>query len=267
MDVLAPLVTSLHNDGRVRVWSLVITILGDAVHHRGGRIPTLRLQHLLERIAVEPGALRTALSRLARDGWVTRDRSGRHSFYRLSARGQAELQTALPLVYAPPRTAPPQSWTLASGPTPPQNAISVGPDLWLIPDAITPPTSQHLWVTGTLHNLPDQAARRAVTPDHQRALQSLFSDLDAQHPDHLSPLDAMVARTLLIHRWRRLILRFGDVPPQLFPKSLPPFDPRNRVAALYARLLPASERWLDTPLAGHPALPAADPRLAQRFRP
>ena len=77
MDVLEPLITSLHAEGRLRVWSLVVTVFGDAVQHRGGRIATLRLQHLLERVGVEAGALRTALSRLTSDGWVVRDREGR----------------------------------------------------------------------------------------------------------------------------------------------------------------------------------------------
>ena len=67
MDPIEPLINAFHAGGRPRVWSLVVTIFGDAVLHRGGCIATLRLQELLERVGIEAGALRTALSRLARD--------------------------------------------------------------------------------------------------------------------------------------------------------------------------------------------------------
>ncbi|NBR89524.1 MAG: phenylacetic acid degradation protein, partial [Rhodobacteraceae bacterium] len=43
MDPLAPLIDALHAEGRLRVWSLVITVFGDSVQHRGGRISTARL--------------------------------------------------------------------------------------------------------------------------------------------------------------------------------------------------------------------------------
>ena len=75
-DPLSPLIDQLHKDGRLRVWSLVITIFGDAIQPRGGRVSTARLQEILERMRIEPGALRTALSRLAKEGWVIREREG-----------------------------------------------------------------------------------------------------------------------------------------------------------------------------------------------
>lgn len=38
MDPLAPLITAVHTEGRLRVWSLVITVFGDLVQHRGGAV-------------------------------------------------------------------------------------------------------------------------------------------------------------------------------------------------------------------------------------
>ena len=63
MDPLVPLINTLRAEGRLRVWSLVITAFGDLVQHRGGAVSSARLNVLLGRIGVEPGALRTALSR------------------------------------------------------------------------------------------------------------------------------------------------------------------------------------------------------------
>ena len=50
MDPLSPLVEALHSEGRLRVWSLVITVFGDLVQHRGGQISTARLGQLLGRV-------------------------------------------------------------------------------------------------------------------------------------------------------------------------------------------------------------------------
>ena len=112
MDPLKPLIDALHSEGRLRVWSLVITVFGDLVQHRGGEVSTARLGVLMNRIGVEPGALRTALSRLSRDGWVTRERAGRTSLYRLSDRGLDRFAPATSMIYAPPRREPVAEWSV-----------------------------------------------------------------------------------------------------------------------------------------------------------
>ncbi len=151
MDPLAPLIQNFHAEGRPRVWSLVITIFGDAVQHRGGRISGVRLQTLLERIGIESGAMRTALSRLAHDGWITRERQGRNSCYQLSPKGIAEFAPATQRIYGAPHTAKITRWTLASGGNPPVNGIRAGVDLWLVPNGTA---AGHLCVTGELGPLP-----------------------------------------------------------------------------------------------------------------
>lgn len=63
--IVDSLIERLHARGRPRVWSLVITVFGDAIVPRGGRVALATLQEVMERLRVEPGALRTAMSRLA----------------------------------------------------------------------------------------------------------------------------------------------------------------------------------------------------------
>ena len=104
MDPLAPLISALHSEGRLRAWSLLITVFGDMVQHRGGEIGTLRLGQLLGRVGVEGGTVRTALSRLTRDGWE-RERAGRSSRYRLSAQGIDHFAPATTRIYAAPGAA------------------------------------------------------------------------------------------------------------------------------------------------------------------
>lgn len=266
MDDLAPLTDTLHRHERPRVWSLVITIFGDAAQHRGGQMPLGRLQALTERIGIEPGALRTALSRLARDGWVTRARNGRSSVYRLSTGRGREVHEAARLIYAPPAAGPIGRWTLAHGVAAPAGGIEVGASLWLLPHGASAPLPDHLCVTGTLDTFPRLAARRALTAEHEAALLALIDDTRSlSNSRDLSPLDAMAARILLIHGWRRIVLRWPELPAQLLPAGFSSHEPRAVVAQTYRELLPASESWLDSPWRNLGPMPAAQAPLWQRF--
>jgi len=263
MDALEPLITALHNEGRLRVWSLVVTMFGDAVQMRGGRIATLRLQHLLERVGVEAGALRTALSRLSHDGWVERDREGRNSFYRLSNSGQAEITRAAVSIYAAPRSGKVEQWVMAMGKAAPAKGIPVAPNLWLVPADCAAEMPDHICITGVLTSFPRTAAERVLTPDHRSALRALQADVNALKGLSLTPLDAMAARMLLIHRWRRIVLRYPDVPDELMPADAGMPNPRKLVAKAYSALVPASEKWLGE---GGKATPPDCHGFANRFQ-
>ncbi|MHA6264801.1 hypothetical protein ACXYMO_16510 [Arenibacterium sp. CAU 1754] len=264
-DPLAPLITALHGQGRLRVWSLVITVFGDLIQHRGGRVSTARLGQLLGRVGVEQGTLRTALSRLGRDGWVTSERQGRTSLYRLSKQGIERFAPATTLIYAPPRTAPVTEWAMsvhlgANG----AQTVDLRPagDTAQVSDAC---------VTGTLSTLSDAFRDAQFAPAHRDALSALRDDLailnglnlDADMP----PLDIAAARLLLIHRWRRIVLRFPDVLPDLMPATSPLTNPRLAVARCYARLIDGTEAWLDSDAGDLGALPRNDAVIARRFAP
>ncbi|MFP4275323.1 MAG: PaaX family transcriptional regulator C-terminal domain-containing protein [Paracoccaceae bacterium] len=261
MDPLAPLILAFYAEGRPRVWSLVITVFGDSVQHRGGRIASSRLQKLLGRVGVEPGALRTALSRLRRDGWVDSLREGRNSFHRLSAGGLARFAPATERIYAPPRKGPVPEWTLALGA---EGGLPLGAGLSLHPGGLRGAAADCA-VTGQLETLAPAMRETLLDPAHRAALEALFTDIDTLDGVALAPLDAAAARTLLIHRWRRLVLRWPEIPAGLLPEPLDRRDPRAEVARLYAALSPAAEAWFDTPLGDLPALPPPGAAWAARF--
>lgn len=267
MDPLAPLITTLHGEGRLRVWSMVITVFGDLVQHRGGEISTARLGRILGRVGVEQGALRTALSRLARDGWVQSERSGRTSIYRLSARGLDRFAPATTRIYAPPRDAPVDRWAIALrlGPSGRQEAV--------LSPADEAKDGADCLVTGTLDAISDAYRAALLDPGHRAALAALAVDLKALADPMPTPLDAAAARMLLIHRWRRIVLRFPEIPSALMPADAPLADPRQSVAVAYARLTPAAEAWLDGETTGEstgefkglPPMPTPIQPATQRF--
>ena len=280
---------------RLRAWSLVVTVFGDAAAHRGGALRLASLQTITGRLGVAPGALRTAMSRLARDGWLARERRGRASYYRLTDDKRAELAAATARIYA---AGPPEwdgGWTLAlAAPGAPRGARAealralgygrAAPGLWLRPGArrdagedelvaaalgpgasvlrapadgaeIAPALIAAAW--------PPAPAAARFTAMTERAAP-LFAALEAGVPT--PPLEAVAARALLLHLWRRAALAAPDLPASLRPPDWPGERARALMRAAYWRLAPASETWLDgCEGARGGRLPPADPAFSRRF--
>lgn len=259
MDPLKPLIDALHAEGRLRVWSLVITAFGDLVQHRGGVISTARLSAVLSRIGVEPGTLRTALSRLGRDGWVESERVGRTSHYRLSPQGVDRFAPATSLIYAAPYTDAVTLWSLSivlEGAVP---RVCLVPAGQVVDDA-------DCVVTGTLEQVSPGFQNMFFDDDMRMALSALAADLSTVRQSDLSdPLDAAAARVLLIHRWRRLVLRYPEPVPDLMPDDAPLTNPRADMAEVYRALSPLAEAWLDEDSPALPAMPKASADFARRF--
>ena len=78
----------------------------------------------------------------------------------------------------------------------------------------------------------------------------------------------MVARTLLIHEFRRVVLRDPHLPDTLLPARWPGHEAHRLCARVYHAVLPAAERWLDAHrLAGDGTLPPPEPALFRRLSP
>lgn len=261
MDALKPIIDRLHAEGRPRVWSLVITVFGDSVQHRGGDIPTARLQRLLGRIGIEPGAIRTALSRLSADGWVEGRREGRSGIYRLTEEGRRNFGPANATIFAPVRTAPVEAWVfdtspdasglrIAGGCLSPAPA-SGGPEGFRMLGTPLPGSAEAIW--------------RALDARHRAALERLSLDLSVLEEGVDDPLDAIAARTLLVHNWRRIVLRWPELPTELTPDFVWPRNFRAAVSETYGKLSDPAERWLDTSFGDTPAMPPAGAGFANRF--
>ena len=64
------------------------------------------LIELLAPLGLKQGAVRTVLSRMAAKGWLSAERRGRNSFYRLTERGRRLLEEGEARIYHPPRDEP-----------------------------------------------------------------------------------------------------------------------------------------------------------------
>src|ERR1700709_1269013 len=90
-----------------RTGSIVITLFGDAIVPRGGSVWLGTLLEFFKALDVDSGVGRHAVSRLAPDGWLERNKVGRNSFYRLVRKGRQTFDVATRHIYDPPST----DWT------------------------------------------------------------------------------------------------------------------------------------------------------------
>src|SRR6202165_1243811 len=90
-----------------RTGSIVITVFGDAIVPRGGSGWLGALLEFFKTLDIDSGVVRTAMSRLAADRWLERNKVGRNSFYRLVKKGRQTFDAATRHIYDPQ----PSNWT------------------------------------------------------------------------------------------------------------------------------------------------------------
>jgi len=275
------LLAQLQTENTLRASSLIITFFGDAIVSRGGNVSAKTVQTVLDKAGTGAGTLRTAFSRLASDEWIVRQKIGRESFYELADNGYLPFKEAAARIYAPVNGRANESrtpWLIGiKEPGTKQlniaeQGIQVTTNCWLFnaEDGKLKTKLKNagfLMLSGELEQLPHWATSKLL-PDacaHDfRQLKKRFAILNKNAG--LSPLESLAARCLLIHQWRRVLLRTPVIPEELLPGDWPEQSCREFVATLYHQLIPKSEVWLDehaTSAAG--SLPKSAIDTTQRF--
>lgn len=269
-----------------RTGSLIITFYGDAILPRGGSVWLGTLLQFLDMLGTDGGVVRTAVSRLAADGWLDRDKLGRKSFYKLARTGRERFETAVAHVY----NSHASTWAgrfelLLIGNGADREASravlteagfgSPMPGVWVAPSDVPVPSD----AAGAIRlevSTDDATGRRLVdaswslerTAESYREFVKTFAPLEmwTANGDHMSPADAILARVLLIHHYRRVVLRDPLLPAALLPDDWPALEARQLCAQLYQSLLATSETWLNAhgESAAGPLRPPG-PELGRRF--
>jgi phenylacetic acid degradation operon negative regulatory protein len=244
------------------------------------------LLEFFQALDIDGGVVRTAMSRLAADGWFEREKVGRNSFYRLVKKGRQTFDTATRHIYDPP----PSDWTgrfelllIGNGGDrdasrePLRNAGfgSPLPGVWVAPSGVPVPEE----AAGAIRlevSAEDDSGRRLLSESWplQRTADAYLKFVKTFEPlrgwigrrERLEDAEAFVARILLIHHYRRVVLRDPLLPTALLPKDWPGRAARKLCGEIYRGLLPTSEQWLDRHGSNESgALPKAVPTLWQRF--
>jgi phenylacetic acid degradation operon negative regulatory protein len=79
--------------------SLLFTLYGDYIRHYGGTVWVGSLIALMAELGLTSSAVRAAVSRMTRQGWLVAIRSGRAGYYALSARGQERIDEAAQRIF------------------------------------------------------------------------------------------------------------------------------------------------------------------------
>ncbi|QUS41142.1 phenylacetic acid degradation operon negative regulatory protein PaaX [Tardiphaga alba] len=280
------LIVSQFKSETSRTGSLIITFYGDAILPRGGSVWLGTLLAFLELLAIDGGVVRTAMSRLAADGWLEREKIGRKSYYKLAADGRARFESGIRHVYHPHAS----DWEgrlelllIGNGGDREAARAALGeagfgspmPGVWVAPAGAPVPAAAgdviRLDVSASHEmgrRLIGEAWPLAEIGGAYRDFIETFTPLQAwlSKSGQLSPADAMLARVLLIHHYRRVLLRDPLLPAALLPADWPAAEARLLCGRIYQALLPPSEQWLDAfgeSVTGK--LPAPDTGLAERF--
>lgn len=231
----------------LRVWSIIVSLFGDLAQQPGDQISGITLTRIITPMGIKPEAIRVALHRLRKDGWIESSRSGRASVHFLTEFGRSQSAAVTPRIYA--RTSePPSQWHLliaedGSGQTALEDAL-------LLPQYISvnrntalgqgpAPDGQEDLFTANVSALqaPSWLQERLFPSDMVEACHSLLVALQkVTLADDITAIEIACLRTLIVHHWRRIALRHPDLPAQFHPKGWTGDDCRARVFELLDQL-------------------------------
>ncbi len=291
---------------RVQAGSLIISIFGDAILPRAGRVWLGSLIRLLEPLALNERLVRTSVFRLAKEKWLRAETLGRRANYLLTDAGRRRFEEASRHIYASHAPLWDRRWRLilavgqfnAKERERLRQALFwqgfgvLGTDCFVHPSADLTAICDALIAEGMADYLgrlipllaadsrasvaandADLVARawnlEALAGAYDEFVTTYLPILAELHRECQLDLDAEEAfllRTLLIHDYRRLLLRDPELPDELLPADWPGQKARRLCQEIYRRLVPAAERhldkWLTLADGSHPLF---DPAYAERF--
>ena len=248
-----------------RTGSVITTVYGDAILPRGGSLALADLLVLMRRLGASDGVVRTAVSRLARDGVLAGRRTGRTSAYALTERSRVAFAAAVPVIYG----SPDRDWDgvlhLLFPEDPAERAALERPGVAVLAPGVLVSLdpvdgAAALRATGGVAEQRRLAARAWPADGLAAEFAGFMGDFAVLEEEQApSPLDAMAARITVVHAYRRLALRTPRLPAVLRPEGWPGDAAFQRFRGVYRGLLPLSEGWLDQVGSGSGPLP---PRAA-----
>ncbi len=250
--------------------SALFDLYGDHLRSRGGRAPVAALVRLLAPLGVAAPAVRTAVSRMVRQGWLDPVRLPAGPGYALTSRAVRRLDDAATRIYRTASVEWDGTWHLAATTLPSERSTrdrlragmtflgfaQLDDATWLGPrwsqevDAL-------LGAEGvraerfTAHHDGDSVGlvRRAwdvegLARSYSRWLAEAQSDIDDVGPD---PDDeaAFAARSRLVHEWRKFLFLDPGLPRGLLPGDWPGDKAAEFFDSESQRLGPAASRFVD----------------------
>ncbi len=282
----------------MRAGSLLVSIFGDAIAPHGGTVWLGSLIAALEPFGVNQRLVRTSVFRLTRDGWFSSEQIGRRSYYSLTPAGRRRFDEASRHIYSEPRRQWSGRWCLvllsgvaAARREPIRRELGwlgfapFSANLLAHPEPDMAAVEEHLdALPGNEALVVSEAVVGAGREKHFGTLVRRAWALDeldqryrefvtrfrpvyrAVRPGALDPLLAFQIRALLIHEYRKIVLRDPLLPEALLPANWSGLTAYQLCRNLYRALAPESETYLTEEMeTADGPLPPADPGFHARF--
>ena len=286
-------------DRSVSAASMVVTVFGDAVSQHGGWIWLGSLIEALRPFGFGERSVRTAVNRLAKQDWLQADRVGRRSFYCFTDEAQAHYQRAARRIYSAARKEWDGCWTLVlfpglTGATRKEFARSLSWQGFGSPASgvYARPSAERAELDETIAGLglagkvtvlkastEDSRSQSAMRDLARRkwnldGLKALYDEYLGFYrplardlmPGELTPGQSFWLRTLMVHDYRRILLKDPGFPDAILPSGWFGFAACELLKRAYRVLAPSSVQYICSALENAEGLlPAPARRFYRRF--
>ena len=286
----------------LRAKSLIVTVYGDAILPHGGSCWLGSLIRLVEPLGLSERMVRTAVFRLSQDGILTARPVGRRSYYALTEDGRRQFAIAQRRIYTPPERNWDNRWVfvLLTDDAPQRERDALKKELVfegfapLAPNLLAHAAADPEEAVRAIdaHRLRDYAVTLQARADDEAAMTPLkrlvasawsLERMEQQYRDFLSAFrpilhaveegtvapdaeTAFLVRVLLIHDYRRVLLRDPGLPPELLPADWSGLEASALCTDLYRHIAaPAETHLARTVETADGPLPDAAPYFFERF--
>ena len=256
----------------LRVGSLIVTIFGDAVLPYGEFVRLTSLLEITSTIGIDDGAVRVAVHRLEKEGWLKKRKVGRNALYALSKTGEEESRTAAKLIYGfneQPVSGVLQMLIMADGPGRAKSREKLIENGWGLITAnivLTSGSKEQLSALNGLSEndsyyfLPIDIGNKDVLRlcsrawsldclnDEYKSFVQLYQPIAEQMQSGrtYAQSEALLLRVLMIHDYRRLILKDPLLASRYLPERWQGTKARDIVSGTYSALKQQTKYWLRT---------------------
>lgn len=278
-DAATALIESFAQSRPMHANSLLISIYGDTICPRNNSIWLGSLIKLVEPLGISQRLVRTSVFRLAEKNILQSTQVGRRSYYALTERAYRQFVSATKRIYAPQAQPWDEQWRFvltSLGKLSNEQRETVRRELfWLGFSRITPGVYVHpmadtkeveqlineLGVAEQIAILKAHAADPQQIPISNALIsncfdlswseseyEALITDFQGVHKlalaeDSLDPKLCFLIKTLLIHRFRHILLKEPELPSALMAPSSASIKARALVGDLYKHICPSADRY------------------------
>lgn len=297
---LEALIHNFQQKRPLRSGSMIITLYGDAIVPRGGTVWLGSLMALLEPLGISERLTRTSMYRLTKESWLQAEKVGRRSYYSLTGPGLRRFEQAFKQIYSLNTEEWLGSWCLVFlSQIEVKKRRKLKEELeWMGFGSLATSVMAHprlnkkeinllvqekdaednliIMQTQPQELLTSKALRLQVKESWNlqqlgknyakfiHEFRPLWQELTEDNP--LTPEQSFLARTLLIHEYRKVLLRDPQLPDELLPGDWEGRSAKLLCRNLYRQLYKSAEVWLDKNLenASGP-LPSPSANFYKRF--